>query len=88
MFHGPSKPWIFIARPDRLRARPSLASGEPQPANIQQQVLDSRTGLQGLTRKQRQVLDLLIEHKTSKEIARRLSISPHTVDQRTQFAKD
>jgi hypothetical protein len=34
------------------------------------------------------VLDLLIEHKTSKEIARELGISPHTVDQRIQFAKE
>lgn len=41
-----------------------------------------------LTAKQREVLDLLIEHKTSKEIARLLQISPHTVDQRIQFAKD
>lgn len=41
-----------------------------------------------LTAKQRDVLDLLIEHKTSKEIARLLEISPHTVDQRIQFAKD
>ena len=44
--------------------------------------------LAGLTAKQREVLDLLIEHKTSKEIARRLEISPHTVDQRIQFAKE
>ena len=44
--------------------------------------------LAGLTAKQREVLDLLIEHKTSKEIARRLKISPHTVDQRIQFAKE
>ena len=44
--------------------------------------------LAGLTAKQRQVLDLLIEHKTSKEIARELGISPHTVDQRIQFAKE
>jgi len=44
--------------------------------------------LAGLTAKQRQVLDLLIEHKTSKEIARALGISPHTVDQRIQFAKE
>lgn len=41
-----------------------------------------------LTAKQREVLDLLIEHKTSKEIARALGISPHTVDQRIQFAKE
>ena len=44
--------------------------------------------LAGLTAKQREVLDLLIEHKTSKEIARLLEISPHTVDQRIQFAKE
>jgi DNA-binding CsgD family transcriptional regulator len=44
--------------------------------------------LAGLTAKQREVLDLLIEHKTSKEIARDLGISPHTVDQRIQFAKE
>lgn len=41
-----------------------------------------------LTGKQRQVLDLLIQHKTSKEIARELGISPHTVDQRIQFARE
>lgn len=40
-----------------------------------------------LTAKQREVLDLLIEHKTSKEIGRELGISPHTVDQRIQFAR-
>lgn len=51
-------------------------------------VLEGASVLGGLTDKQRQVLDLLIQHKTSKEIARRLSISPHTVDQRIQFAKD
>lgn len=44
--------------------------------------------LAGLTAKQREVMDLLIEHKTSKEIARMLGISPHTVDQRIQFAKE
>jgi DNA-binding CsgD family transcriptional regulator len=47
--------------------------------------LDSPLG--ALTAKQREVLDLLIQHKTSKEIARRLEISPHTVDQRIEFAK-
>ncbi len=44
--------------------------------------------LGGLTAKQREVLDLLIEHKTSKEIGRALGISPHTVDQRIFFAKE
>ena len=40
-----------------------------------------------LTAKQREVLDLLLDHKTSKEIAQTLNISPHTVDQRIQYAK-
>lgn len=40
-----------------------------------------------LTSKQREVLDLLIQHKTSKEISRILGISPHTVDQRIMFAR-
>jgi DNA-binding CsgD family transcriptional regulator len=43
--------------------------------------------LADLTAKQREVLDLLLQHKTSKDIARVLGISPHTVDQRLQFAK-
>jgi DNA-binding CsgD family transcriptional regulator len=49
---------------------------------------DGAAGLGGLTDKQREVLDLLIEHKTSKEIGRQLGISPHTVDQRINFAKE
>jgi DNA-binding CsgD family transcriptional regulator len=40
-----------------------------------------------LTQKQRDVLDLLIQFKTSKEISRILHISPHTVDQRVEAAK-
>lgn len=55
---------------------------------MQQEVIDDQGALGDLTQKQRQVLDLLIQHKTSKEIGRRLSISPHTVDQRIQFAKE
>lgn len=49
--------------------------------------IETGSGLAALTEKQRQVLDLLIQYKTSKEIARRLAISPHTVDQRIEFAK-
>ncbi|MDT7529018.1 helix-turn-helix transcriptional regulator [Sphingopyxis sp. SE2] len=41
-----------------------------------------------LTDKQRACLDMLIEHKTSKEIARLLDISKHTVDQRLTTARD
>lgn len=40
-----------------------------------------------LTAKQREVLDLLIQHLTSKQISRRLGISPHTVDQRIMLAR-
>lgn len=40
-----------------------------------------------LTHKQREVLDLLIQHKTSKEISRLLGISHHTVDQRIMLAR-
>lgn len=43
--------------------------------------------LDALTDKQREVLDLLIQHKTSKEISRDLGISPHTVDQRIMLAR-
>ena len=49
---------------------------------------DEAGGFGDLTDKQREVLDLLIEHKTSKEIARLLGISPQTVDQRIFFAKE
>ncbi|MDC0887346.1 helix-turn-helix transcriptional regulator [Altererythrobacter sp.] len=48
---------------------------------------DEVAGFGTLTQKQRDVLDFLIEHKTSKEIARELDISPHTVDQRINFSK-
>jgi DNA-binding CsgD family transcriptional regulator len=40
-----------------------------------------------LTKKQIETLELLVKHKTSKEISRELGISPHTVDQRIESAK-
>lgn len=40
-----------------------------------------------LTGKQLDALNLLVKHKTSKEISRELGISPHTVDQRIEAAK-
>jgi DNA-binding CsgD family transcriptional regulator len=43
--------------------------------------------LASLTGKQRAVLDLLCQHKSSKEIARTLGISPYTVDQRIAGAR-
>lgn len=45
------------------------------------------TAFAELSSKHRDVLDLLIEHKTSKEISRILQISPHTVDQRLDSAR-
>ena len=45
------------------------------------------SGFDELTAKQREVLDLLIQHKTSKEISRLLGISPYTVDQRINLAR-
>jgi DNA-binding CsgD family transcriptional regulator len=50
--------------------------------------LDDDVRWNRLTEKQRACLDLLIEHKTSKEIARLLDISKHTVDQRLNLARD
>lgn len=48
---------------------------------------DETGPLDALTQKQREVLDLLVQFKTSKEIAIVLGVSPHTVDQRIQYAK-
>jgi DNA-binding CsgD family transcriptional regulator len=48
---------------------------------------DDRLRWDRLTDKQRACLDLLLERKTSKEIARLLGISKHTVDQRFRTAR-
>lgn len=48
---------------------------------------DEQALFSALTDKQRDVLDILILHKTSKEISRHLGVSPHTVDQRIEAAK-
>lgn len=94
MFHRRHIGCIFIA--SVLGLWLVVANGVPafqgreglRPVNMRTEVLNRQITLWELTDKQRQVLDLLIQHKTSKEIARRLSISPHTVDQRIQFAKE
>ncbi|KHK92628.1 helix-turn-helix transcriptional regulator [Novosphingobium malaysiense] len=44
--------------------------------------------LESLTAKQVEVLDLLVMHRTTKEIARELSIAPNTVDQRINAVRD
>lgn len=43
--------------------------------------------LDAITPRQRSVLDLILEHRTSKEIARELDIAPNTVDQRLNAAR-
>ena len=49
---------------------------------------DNASGdLAGLSAKQCEVLDLLLEHKSNKEIARLLGISPSAVDQRLAAAR-
>lgn len=48
----------------------------------------ARELLENLTAKQVEVLDLLIMHRTTKEIARQLSIAPNTVDQRINAVRE
>ncbi|WP_394729471.1 helix-turn-helix transcriptional regulator [Altererythrobacter sp. GH1-8] len=49
---------------------------------------NAASGLLGnLTKAQRDVLDRVLLHRTSKEIARELNISPNTVDQRVKAAR-
>jgi len=45
-------------------------------------LIEPQALLKGLTDKQIAVLDLLCEHRSSKQIARALEIAPNTVDQR------
>lgn len=49
-------------------------------------MLDQSARMEKLTDGQRDCLRLVAEHRSSKEIARLLSISPHTVDQRLKRA--
>lgn len=90
-----SKPDHFVASPlpmgaedpaqppsDQFRERSDAVSVPQQSPSTA-----SQATLRSLTEKQRAVLDLLIEHKTSKEISRILGISPHTVDQRIMLAR-
>lgn len=49
---------------------------------------EARSVLDGITPRQRAVLDRVLEHRTSKEIARELDIAPNTVDQRLNAARN
>lgn len=69
---------------------PASRANADQCGTARSESADSDLGqaiLTALTDKQRAVLDLLIEHKTSKEISRILGISHHTVDQRIMLAR-
>jgi len=51
--------------------------------------ISEATGLlENLTSKQVEVLDLLLMHRTTKEIAREIGIAPNTVDQRINAVRD
>lgn len=50
--------------------------------------IDPAEALELLTAKQVEVLDLLLQHKTTKQIARELSIAPNTVDARIAAVRD
>ena len=53
----------------------------------QDQVDVARSLLESLTQRERDVLDLVLLHQTSKEIARELAIAPNTVDMRIKNAR-
>ena len=63
--------------------KPDSQGSAPLTSNLPKSALQNSL----LTDKQRQVLDLLIQHKTSKEISRALGISSHTVDQRIMLSR-
>lgn len=50
--------------------------------------MDPLEAIENLTNKQIEVLELLAQHNTTKQIARRLGISPSTVDQRILGVRD
>jgi DNA-binding CsgD family transcriptional regulator len=76
---------------DGQAASSSLSKAEPHDSAAPQNPANAATKIcllgSLLTDKQCQVLDLLIQHKTSKEIARALGISSHTVDQRIMLSR-
>lgn len=55
---------------------------------MQQQIREPEDALASLTDKQVEVLDLLVQHNTTKQIARELGIAPNTVDQRIMGVRD
>jgi FixJ family two-component response regulator len=73
----------FLEKPFREEAlvgsiRRALASRKDRRSDTDAEALKER--LMTLTDREREILDLVVEGNTSKEIARALSISPRTVD--------
>lgn len=73
----------FLEKPFREEAlvgsiRRALASRKDRRSDTDAEALKER--LMTLTDREREILDLVVEDNTSKEIARALSISPRTVD--------
>jgi DNA-binding CsgD family transcriptional regulator len=48
----------------------------------------ARSCFDSITDRQKEVLNLVLQHRTSKEIARALNIAPNTVDQRINAVRD
>lgn len=78
----------MIARSESGEDRPNPAVFMGSMTSKTESIDDSVHLWTRLTEKQRDCLDLLLEHKTSKEIARILDISKDTVDQRLKSARD
>lgn len=51
-------------------------------------VSSAHTSLDSITDRQKAVMDLVLQHRTSKEIARELNIAPNTVDQRINAVRE
>lgn len=82
-----SPPQSGLDDPASVSPGQAMAAGDGAVRSDSVKAEYSQVILRSLTDKQRAVLDLLIEHKTSKEISRILGISHHTVDQRIMLAR-
>lgn len=79
----------------RIAASPYITTetgGKPRPLGrtdvTEMLIADPQEALGSLTEKQVEVLDLLVHHHTTKQIARQLDIAPNTVDLRIKAVRD
>ena len=68
------------------RNEPRVPGDRPSPMTVMDR--DPADVLCDLTAKQAEVLDLLLQHKTTKQIARELGIAPNTVDARIAAVRE